>query len=62
MLAARHLLRPSLHYLLKKEIVFTLGKYRDPAAVNLLRKTVASSNRRLSGLASEVITAMEVRG
>ncbi|MRR58244.1 MAG: HEAT repeat domain-containing protein [Deltaproteobacteria bacterium] len=59
MLAARHFLRRSLHLMLKKEIVFTLGKYADPFAISLLRKTAASSNRGLSGLASEVIMAME---
>jgi hypothetical protein len=59
MLAARHLLRPSLHGLLKMEIVSTLGKYRDPSAFEMLRKTAAASNRKLAMLAAEVITARE---
>jgi len=59
MLSTRHFLRRSLWNLLKREMVLSLGGYRDSSARALLLKIAHSSSRRLSGVAAEVMAAME---
>jgi HEAT repeat protein len=51
-LKKRAFLRFSLHMSLKKEVVQTLGRYREPSAVALLSRMAESRNPELSALAS----------
>lgn len=50
-LLARRFFRGSVHKAIKKEIVSTLGLYRDPLALGLLQKMKKSSDTELSSLA-----------
>jgi len=54
MLAARHFLRLSMWNTLKKEILNSLLKYRDPSAMILVRKVAESGKSELARLAARL--------
>ncbi|MDD2335346.1 MAG: hypothetical protein PHD01_02080 [Geobacteraceae bacterium] len=54
MLAARHFLRLSMWNMLKKEILNSLLKYRDPSALELVRKVAGSGKGELANLAARL--------
>jgi HEAT repeat protein len=54
----RSLFRSSFYLSLKREIVQTLVKYRDPSALKLLGKMAESRNRELSEQASEQLRSV----
>lgn len=54
MLTTRHFLRLSLWKSLKKEIVCSLVKYKDPSALVLLQKIAKSGQRELASLAAKL--------
>jgi len=54
MLAARHFLRLSMWNTLKKEILNSLLKYRDPLARELVRKVARSGKGELANLAARL--------
>jgi hypothetical protein len=62
MLAARHILRLSLWKMLKKEILNSLVKYRDPLAMVLVRKVASSGKSELARLAARLTDCPRERG
>jgi hypothetical protein len=54
MLAARHFLRLSMWNALKKEVLNSLLKYRDPSALELVRKVARSGKSELANLAARL--------
>jgi hypothetical protein len=50
--------RSSPHLALKKEVVLTLGRYRDPSVVKLLTRMAQSRDSELSALASEQLQSL----
>jgi len=54
----RSFFRASFYLSLKKEIIQTLVKYRDPSAFSLLAGMAESRNRELSGQASEQLRSL----
>ncbi len=54
MLAARHFLRLSMWNTLKKEILNSLLRYRDPLALELVRKVARSGKSELANLAARM--------
>jgi hypothetical protein len=62
MLAARHFLRLSLWKMLKKEILNSLVKYRDPLAMVLIRKVASSGKSELARFAARLTDCPGERG
>jgi len=62
MLAAHHFLRLSLWKMLKKEILNSLVKYRDPLAMVLIRKVASSGKSELARFAARLTDCRGERG